>query len=227
MLQEIADRISLPKSTTFRIVQSLEKAKYLVRLENQQYCLSFRFMHLAGLVGSTLDIRAIARPIMTELANKTNETITLHTVSGRDRVCIDCVAAGAPLRAVTAPGEHIRLLVGAPSKVLMAHMAKDELAPLLTFISRTTKRPKAELLAELARIRAQGYCVSHGERVLGIIGIAAPIHDVEDQVRYCLVVTGPSVRVQPREREIIKLLVKSAEDISLRYGATVRSAQSA
>ncbi|MFD2884007.1 helix-turn-helix domain-containing protein [Pseudomonas lini] len=48
-LQDIADRIELPKSTTFRIVQSLEKAGYLVRLE-QQYCLSFRFTRLAGLV---------------------------------------------------------------------------------------------------------------------------------------------------------------------------------
>ena len=35
-LQEIADLIELPKSTSFRIVQSLEKAGYLVRLENLQ-----------------------------------------------------------------------------------------------------------------------------------------------------------------------------------------------
>ena len=49
-LQEISDRIELPKSTSFRIVQSLEKAGYLVRLEDQKYCLSFRFTRLAGLV---------------------------------------------------------------------------------------------------------------------------------------------------------------------------------
>ena len=54
MLQEIADSIELPKSTTFRIVQSLEKAGYLVRLEDQKFCLSFRFTRLAGLVKSTL-----------------------------------------------------------------------------------------------------------------------------------------------------------------------------
>ena len=36
-LQEICHRIDLPKSTGFRIVQSLDKAGYLVRLENQQY----------------------------------------------------------------------------------------------------------------------------------------------------------------------------------------------
>lgn len=34
-LQQIAERIDLPKSTTFRLVQSLDGAGYLVRLDNQ------------------------------------------------------------------------------------------------------------------------------------------------------------------------------------------------
>src|SRR3972149_868504 len=84
-LQEISNRIDLPKSTAFRIVQSLEKAGYLVRLDNQEYCLSFRFTRLAGLVNSTVDIRELARPVMVKLAEQTKETITLNTVSGRDR----------------------------------------------------------------------------------------------------------------------------------------------
>ena len=74
-LQEIADRIDLPKSTAFRFVQSLEKSGYLVRLEDQQYCLSLRFTRLAGLVKSTLGIREIARPMLAELAEKTKETV--------------------------------------------------------------------------------------------------------------------------------------------------------
>src|SRR5204862_8325646 len=88
-LHEISSRIDLPKSTSFRIVLSLEQAGYLVRLEDHQYCLSFRFVRFAGLVKSTLGIREIARPIMMELAKKTKETVTLQTVNGKDRVCID------------------------------------------------------------------------------------------------------------------------------------------
>src|SRR3954471_251830 len=91
-LQEIADHIELPKSTAFRIVQSLERAGYLVRLEDQQYCLSFRFTRLAGFVKSTLDVRAFARPVMCDLADKTKETVSIHTVSGKNRVCIDAMA---------------------------------------------------------------------------------------------------------------------------------------
>src|SRR6476469_2632756 len=112
-LQEISDRIELPKSTSFRIVQSLETAGYLVRLEDQKYCLSFRFTRLAGLVKSTLGTREIASPIITELADATQETVSLHTVSGRNRVCIDALATNAsPLRSVSQPGEHVPLTVG-------------------------------------------------------------------------------------------------------------------
>ena len=112
-LQEISDRIDLPKSTAFRIVQSLEQAGYLVRLEDQKYCLSFRFTRLAGLVKSTLGIREIARPIIAELAEKTKETVSIHTVSGRNRVCIDAIATTpSPLRSVVQPGEQVPLGIG-------------------------------------------------------------------------------------------------------------------
>ena len=217
-LQEIADRIDLPKSTAFRIVQSLEKAGYLVRLENKQYCLSFRFMRLAGLVKSTVDIREIARPIILELAEQTKETVTLNTVSGRDRVCIDVIDTASPLRSVTKAGEHIRLLDGSSAKMLMAHMPKKELAQVFSHVVRTSRVKPSELQMELAKIREQGYAVSHGKRLLGLSAVTAPIKDVNEDARFCLTVAGPTVRMQTREKDFLKLVVKAAADISRRFG---------
>jgi DNA-binding IclR family transcriptional regulator len=218
-LQEIADRIELPKSTAFRIVQSLEKAGYLVRLENQQYTLSFRFTRLAGLVKSTLSIREIAHPIMVELAEKAKETISLHTVSGKSRVCIDAVNADSPLRSVTRAGDQVPLLQGSAARVLMAHMPQDQLSPLVTQMVKATKKTKAQVLQELALTREQGYSISHGERLLGVSAISAPIKDVHEEVHYCLSLGGPTVRVQLHEKEFTKLLVKAASSISRLYGA--------
>jgi DNA-binding IclR family transcriptional regulator len=219
-LQEIADRIQLPKSTTFRIIRSLELAGYLVRLEDQRYCLSFRFTRLAGLVKGTLDIRTIARAVMIELGESTKETVGLYTVNGRNRVCIDSLAgASSTLRSVLQPGEHLPIqLLGSASKTLMAYMPSNELAPILASVARAAKRTYAELHAELARIRKQGYAVSHGERLIGLSAISAPIWDVNEQARYCITVNGPSVRIQKQEKEFIKLVMKGAADISLQYG---------
>jgi DNA-binding IclR family transcriptional regulator len=218
-LQEIADRIELPKSTTFRIVQSLENAGYLVRLEDQKYCLSFRFTRLAGLVKSTLGIREIARPIMFELAEATKETVSIHTLSGRNRVCIDALAtAASPLRNVVQPGETVPLLAGSASKVLMAFMPRSQLTRMATAIARQTKRSQADVVEEFTTIRRQGYAVSHGERLLGVSAISAPITDTHDEVHYCLSVGGPTVRMRTNEKEFIQRAKQAASDISRQFG---------
>lgn len=222
-LQEIADHIELPKSTTFRIVRSLEQAGYLVRLEDQKYCLSFRFTRLSGLVKGTLGVREISRPIMKELAEATNETVSIHTVSGRNRVCIDAIAtSSSQLRSVIQPGEQVPLRGGSASKVLLAYMPKTEFSPILTAVVRTTKRGKADVLSELENIRRQGYAVSHGERLLGVSAISAPIKDVNDEVHYCLSVGGPTVRIQGSEKSFIKLVLEASKNISLQLGGTTQ-----
>ena len=218
-LQEISDRIELAKSTTFRIVQSLEKKGYLVRLEDQKYCLSFRFTRLAGLVRSTLGIREIARPVMAQLAESTQETISLHTISGRNRVCIDAIAvAASPLRSVVQPGEQLPLGTGSASRVLMAFMPKSQIGSILSAAVRGTKRGQSYLLAEIAKARNQGYAVSHGERLLGLSAISVPIKGANDEVHYCLSIGGPTVRIQANEKDLVKQAVKAGATISRQFG---------
>src|SRR5205823_4581820 len=129
------------------------KAGYLVRLEDQHYCLSFRFTRLAGLVKSTLGIREISRPVMTELAAKTKETVSIHTVVGRNRVCIDSLSTASSLRNVIQPGEQVPLLIGSASKSLIAYMPRSDMTPIVANIVRSTKRTQAQVLEELTKVR--------------------------------------------------------------------------
>lgn len=218
-LQEIANAIGLAKSTTFRIVQSLEAAGYLIRLEDQKYCLSFRFTRLAGMVMSTLSIRQVTRPMMAALARRTNETVTLNLATGRDRTCIDVIDTPSPLMSLARPGQHVPLdHKGATAKTLMAHRSLKEQERLVAPPARATKRKPEELLAELARIRTDGYCYSHGERVLGLSAVAAPITDGSGIADYCITITAPTVRLKPRLNEFVKLLLETSADISRRLG---------
>jgi len=220
MLQEIADSIRLPKSTTFRVVQSLEEAGYLIRLEDHKYCLSFRFMRLAGMVMSTLNVRQVARPIMFKLARHANETITLNVASGRDRICIDVIDTPSPLMSLARPGQHVPLVnKGATAKTLMTHLPEKEMETIVGYLANANARKRAEIIGELARIRKDGYCVSHGERVLGLSAIAAPIRDSNGKCDYCITITAPTVRLKPKVGEYVKLLLKTSSDISRQLGA--------
>lgn len=220
-LHELAQRIELPKSTAFRLLQSLEKAGYLLRLEDQRYCLSFRITRLAGMVKSTLGIREFARPIMRELAQATSETVSLYTISGGVRMCIDTVATAALLRSVTQPGEQASMAAGSSSKVLLAFSADEKfVSSVVSQIARAGKRTVADVRQELERVKKQGYAISHGERVLGVGAISAPIRGVDEEGLYCLSVAGPLVRMQAKEKEILKQVVSAAAEISWLYGGS-------
>ncbi len=218
-LQEIEQRIDLPKATVFRIVHSLEEAGYMVRLENQQYCLSFRFIRIAGLVKSTLDIRSLTRPVMEELTEKTQETVCLYTLSGESRVCIDTESSARQLRSVMQPGNHAPMHSGSSSKTFVAYMPAARREPFLGPMAKAMKRSRTALMEELDAIRKRGFAVSHGELHVGLSGIAAPIIDAHEQVNYCLSISGPTVRIQQHERQFTNLLVKAAARISRQYGA--------
>jgi DNA-binding IclR family transcriptional regulator len=223
-LQAIANRVGLPKSTTFRLVQSLEEAGYLVRLENQEYCLSFKFVRLAGLVKTNLDIRRVARSVMEDAARASGETVTLNTARGRERVCIDVVETPSPLMSIARPGEHLPMVDGATAKVLLAYLPRSDSKDAVNYALRVSGQRRSELLAELERVRAQGYAVTHGERVLGLTAVAAPVRDTADEVKYCIAIAGPTVRMKPRIAEHVRIAVRAGEEVSRRLGARTRGA---
>jgi DNA-binding IclR family transcriptional regulator len=120
---------------------------------------------------------------------------------------------------VTKPGERVRLIDGATAKVLMASLPRKEFQKAVSYAIKVTGKKRADFVKELARIREEGYAVTHGERVLGLTAISAPIEERDGSVTHCITVTGPTVRLQPREREVIRLVARAAEDVSRRLGA--------
>ena len=221
-LHEIGERIGMPKATTFRLVNTLERAGFLVRRDNLEYCLSLKLVRLAGMVHSTLSIRDIARPVMVEVNRRTSETIALNTLAGVERVCIDAIDTPSPLMTIAHPGDHVPLLFGAAGRILMAYMDDKELSAVLKNSPGGKSIDRKALERELARFRQQGYALTRGQRVQGITAIAVPIFDGEGRVRNNLLLTGPSVRVDQRDTEFVDIMVEAGRDVSNRIGASAR-----
>jgi len=209
-LEEFSAQSGMPKATTSRVVKTLEGCGFLVRLGNQ-YCLSPKFVRLAGLVQSNLGICEIARPILLQVAKKARETVTLNTRSQSVRIVADVVQIQAPLMTVARQGQHISLLYGATSRILLAYMDESERGEVLRAL------PKPERVAaerELSRFRAQGYALTRGQRIKGLSSVAVPIFDAQERVIHCLTVTGPSIRMENREQELIDLMLAAGYELS-------------
>ncbi|MBN9410050.1 MAG: IclR family transcriptional regulator [Burkholderiales bacterium] len=226
-LQEISERIRMPKTTAFRLVNTVERAGFLIRMDNQQYCLSLKLVRLAGMVRSTLSIRDIARPVMAEVNARTSETITLTTILNNERMVLEVVDTPSPLMSIVRPGEHMPLLYGASARILMAHMDEAELERVLKANVPSKDFDRAAFDRELARFRRQGYALTRGQRVPGLTAIAVPVFDIDGRVRNCLALTGPSVRVDAMDLDFAEIMIAAGRDLSNRLGAQVATAEEA
>lgn len=219
-LQEISDRIELPKATAFRLVNSLCDAGYLVRLDDQKYCLSMKLIKLAGVVASGLSIRDIAHPIMVEIGRGAGETVSLNTAIGTDRVCIDVIESSSRLTHIVKLGEHAPLFYGATGKVLLAHLPKDEQTASIKRLPPEFPLSAAELKAELEKIRKQRYAITKSERVIGSLAISVAIFDINDRGRYAITMTGPEERMRAQLDVQLALMLEAQRDISAKMGAS-------
>lgn len=224
-LQQISERAGMAKATTFRLVNTLQKTGFLVRLENQQYCLSRRLTKLAGLVRSPLRVRELAKATMVEINELTGETITLNEISEFERVCIEVVDTPAPLMTIVSLGDHVPLLFGATGRMLLAYMSDEELDLVLKKTPNGNKIDRNSLDRELARFRQQGYAITRGQRVPGVTSIAVPLFELSGQVRHSLALTGPSIRVDARDSEFIGIMQAAGREISLHLGGPTKTGE--
>jgi DNA-binding IclR family transcriptional regulator len=218
-LQAIVDRIGLPKTTVFRLVQTLLQAGYLVQKENQELCLSFRLLSLGSVVQNSLGVRDVVKPEMTMLAERTGETVEMSLRSGPvERTCIEVIESRHALKSIVRVGDRVRLSAGATSKVFLAYMSPEELSVALRDGPPELDAWRDTLPKELARIRRQGWASSAGERIPGASAICVPLFGFSGRHEHCLTIVGPSARIANRLEEFRDLLLAAGEAISIRLG---------
>jgi hypothetical protein len=94
-----------------------------------------------------------------------------------------------------------------------------ERIPGMPSITRCVVPVNAAPVAGRASERAwSGYAVTHGERVLGLTAVAAPVRDTVDS-EYCIAIAGPTARMKPRIAGTVRIAVRAGEEVSRRLGA--------
>jgi IclR family acetate operon transcriptional repressor len=140
---------------------------------------------------------AVAAPlVLQQLASATGLTASVFVRTGDSRAVVARVEGTHPLRYVLPIGQRLPLHIGA-GRVLAAHMDEQELADLIDrvgdFSVADGRRVTAEeFRAELAAIRARGWCFSSNERVVGTASVAAPVFSPGDRCTTAIQVAGPA-----------------------------------
>ena len=82
-VDEIMERVQLPKTTIYRILYTLESVG-LIRYDQktQKYMLGLQILGYAGVLSSNLDIKKEAEDILMELQIKAKQTVTMAVPEG-------------------------------------------------------------------------------------------------------------------------------------------------
>jgi IclR family KDG regulon transcriptional repressor len=199
-LSELAAQLGITKSRTFRILSTLQQQGFVSQDgERRTYRLGLKLLTFGEAIRRQTQLPQVAAPILDDLAATTGETVFLGVADGIEVVCIDKRESSHPVRLYAEVGRRAPLHAGGVPKTLLAYLALEqpdllERIPLLP-VTPETQTDRAQLAAELARIRAQGYVIATNDLDPGVSSVAAPIRDHTSRVIAAVSVAGPNDRV--------------------------------
>ncbi|MDE3193523.1 MAG: IclR family transcriptional regulator [Chloroflexota bacterium] len=216
---QLVEYSGVPRSSAFRALGVLLKEGYVYQdPSSRRYTLGPRILQLGSIARRQLSSEHIVGAPLMDLAKRTGETVTFSYLEGPVRVCAYVIEAPSELRLLAQVGSRYQLHLGAAGRAILAYLPEEIAASTL----KAYGLPRAEIaaiVAQLKKIRAQGYAVTTGERVPGASSIAAPVF-VRDDIHGSIAIAGPTARVQPMVERHTPLVVEAAHLMSRRLSAT-------
>jgi len=232
-LSELAHELSLTKSNVHRLLQTLTRCGYVTReASTERYLLSSRLWQVARRGRSFETLRSLARPILRDLVEETNESAVFVVAEHDDLVVIDQVETANPVRVVffgigqSFPIGQVAMTgrgLTALQLIALAARPEAEARSTLRKVQMQLKKGKAfvdEQLAELSAIRKNGWTVNRGKWVCGVNAAAVPVYDSRHRLLGIMSCFGPADRLTERKiAGILKALASKAGELSQRLGA--------
>lgn len=225
---ELGRRLGVHKATASRLLSTLGDHGMVERNPaTDKYRLGFGVIHLAGAALSGLDLVQQARPILEDLAERTQETVNLGVLDGDSVVYIDQIAGTRSIVSLSWVGRRTPFHCTSNGKVLVAHAGDEERErllsrPLRPMTTRTIVDPDL-LRAQLLEVRTRGYAQTIEELEEGLNAVAAPVRRADGVVVAALSVAGPAFRLRPIELpRVARLTMEAAGAISRRLGYSER-----
>lgn len=209
-ISRLAEGSGMPLSSIHRLVRTLVHSGYVRQTPSRRYVLGPRLIHLGEVASRALG--TVARPHLARLTDAVGETANLAMLDGDGVVYTAQVPSRHSMRMFTEVGRRVHVHCTGVGKVLLAGMATDEARALLARAGmppqtpRTVTDPEA-LLAQLPRIRAQGYAVDEGEQEAGVRCVAVA---VPGGVPAAVSVSGPEGRLTLETVPRVVPLVRAA-----------------
>ncbi|RJX29775.1 MAG: IclR family transcriptional regulator [Desulfarculus sp.] len=192
-LAQVARELGLPKSTIFRLMNSLVSLGYLEQpVKGGPYNLGPRVLGLGFAVLQGLDVREAALPHMERLFAQVNETVNLSILDRRQIIYVARVRKRELLSLNLFVGSRLPVYSSSPGRVLMAYLPAAEREKLIRGLeadpdaARWLASRGVDLRLLCDQVRIQGLAVNDGEYLPELFALSAPVLDVSGRARAAL-----------------------------------------
>ncbi len=219
-ISDLAKRLEIGKSTVHGITSALEALGTIIRdPKTKRYILGLTLLELGRSAYSQIDLKDLARPVMEDLMEKTQESVFVGVLNGERVTIIDIVESKQDLKMTSTRGTTIPLLAGAVGKVLLGTMSDEKAGEivrkkgLFRFTEHSITDPEA-FLQEVRMAREKGYATDYEEYILGVRAVASPIKAENHLISAIWVVGFKTSLNDDKMKDVTKAIKESAEKIT-------------
>jgi IclR family transcriptional regulator, mhp operon transcriptional activator len=223
-VSEVASSIDLPRTTTYRILETLCVAGYAYRAaSDDRYRLTILVRGLSDGFDDEAWVTQIARPYIYELCREVVWPVAIATLSGTTMLIRQTTDHQSPLVVEKhGPGFRVPILSSAAGLCYLSFCPKEQRDSLLDILANSRKeadrpaRNRKAIYDALIETRKRGFAISHRKRrVSEELSISVPIF-AEDRLLAALSFRCSSTAVP--EDEAIKKFVPKLKTVSQRIG---------
>ena len=221
--KEISVRTGLPKPTVSRLTYTLTKLGYLRHnMRLGKYQLGSAVLSIGYPLLASMSVRQIARPLMKELADYCNGSVSMGVRDRLNMVYVESSRNGNSLTMLPDIGTAVPIAQAAIGRAFLAACTPPEREAVLNQIK--VKEPEMHrkfrpaMDKSLEDIRSRGFCVSLGELHRELFGVGAPMRRTIDGEIIAFNCGVPSFALKKGQLE---------DDIGPRLVAMVRNVEAA
>ena len=180
-IAEVSAASGLDRATARRCLLTLAHFGY-ADYDGKYFTLTPRIMRLGTACLATMPLPQLVQPQLDALAELLGESASVSILDGADIVYVARAAQRKVMSIALMPGSRLPAFCASMGRVMLAALPEPQAraqlsaAPLVARTRHTLTEPDA-ILAELARVRAEGYALIDQEVELGLRSIAVPLYN--------------------------------------------------
>jgi DNA-binding IclR family transcriptional regulator len=226
-LAELSRSTSIPKSSLFRILNTLEHHSVVLQDEQREtFTLGMKLIDWGNRALDKIDLKTVSHPHLIRMAHETRESYYVAILDDSEVIVIDRADTPEMWQMVARLGQRSPVHATASGQILISEMSAPAINALINrhglrkFTGRTiTTRESLE--KRLRQVRAKGFVVADAEYKPDLCVIAVPIRDHHGRITAALMTAMPSerARTEPeRVNEVLSVLEREAVVISREIG---------